>query len=394
MGRHKKFGENIQKDKTAAHWLQQFNKITRTRYAYRLALFCDFVKKTPTELFKMRQDEIRKAAPPTESKVIQLVLEFRKANLEKGMTPTTVRNYEHGVRSFFTWTTGYPLKGLRSLKNGRPTKVDYVPTREEFAKILAATDARNRFRLAFCADTGMRPEDATQIEYWQIKEDFEAGKVPVLIREYHPQKDNPGIRIAFMGLASIKYLKDLLARGIMFSDNDKLFKTRQSDTISTDRLNGAYQEAVKRAKIKTGKYWVRIYNLRKYFRTLTRAGKLSDRDVSWMMGHVETVDDMYNPRKNPAGIDDLRQKYAESYYIINPIQTPETTAVGNVNNELINRHLQNLANELVNIMRLSATHGFEKTRQELLKTMPQIKAKKGELKPVPTIIIEALENAG
>jgi len=388
MGRH-----NIEKDKTAAHWLQQFRGNTRQKYAWRLTKFCDFAKKTPTELFEIRKDEIRCAMPPTESKIIQLVLKFREAQLKKGLSVTSVKAYEDGIRSFFTWTTGYELKGLRSLQNGRPIKTDYVPTPEEFAKILLATDIYNRFRLSFCADTGMRPEDAVRVEYWQIKDEFEAGKIPVLVKEYYPQKDNPGIRITFMGENSIKCLKDLMARGIKFDDNDKLFKTRQSKSISPDRLNAAYQEAVKRAKIKTSRYWVRLYNLRKYFRTLTRAGYLSDRDVSWMMGHVEIVDDMYNPRKNPGGIDDLREKYIKSYYVINPIQKPETSAVGTINNELINQHLQNLANELVNIMRLSATQGFEKTRKELISTLPRIKAKEGELKPVPLIILEAMENA-
>jgi hypothetical protein len=63
-------------------WLKTVSPSTRPNYLRALKMFCEFAGKTPSELIKIRDNEVRNSDPSSRTLIRDLVLDFR-AYLEK-----------------------------------------------------------------------------------------------------------------------------------------------------------------------------------------------------------------------------------------------------------------------------------------------------------------------
>ena len=379
---------NITEDPKVQFWLSQFTAENTTK-SYRLTLeaFCKFTKKTPKQLIETRQIEIKEATLAADCTTYQLIMNFRKTQLKSGVAEGTVVTREGAIRSFFGLVTGVKMK-LKGLKSNKPARETFIPTLDEFKQILLASTPENQFRFLFLAHFGGRPDDALDVTYGQIRRELEKGVDPTEIRDYYPSKNTVGQRIIFIGTDCINTFKIAQQRLNIFDDSDKLMKTRTSASIELKQLNKAWQKACKNAQIDTGNYHVRIYGLRKFFRTQLGLGTFKDRELSWMMGHEEKIDDRYNRKK----IETLRIKYKESQKFINPLTTGSTLDVEDKTDT--NLHMQGLVNVLLEIVaKTSDPAKFDKVKTEILNVKPEIKYdSERDLKPIIYLIQAGFEN--
>lgn len=379
---------DITKDPKVDFWLSQFTaKNTKKSYRLTLEAFCKFTKKTPAELIEIRQKEIKEATLAADCETYRMIMDFRNTQLSNGVAEGTVITREGAIRSYFGLVTGVRMK-LKGLKSNQPARETFIPTLDEFKQILLASTPENQFRFLLLAHFGGRPDDALSITYGQIRRELEKEVDPCEIRDYYPSKNTVGQRITFIGTDCINTFKVVQQRLNIFNDSDKLMKTRTSESIELKQLNKKWQAAVKNAGIDTGNYHVRIYGLRKFFRTQLGLGTFKDRELSWMMGHEEKIDDRYNRKK----LETLRIKYKESQKFINPLTTGSTIDVEDKTDT--NLHMQGLVNMLLEMMaKTSDPDKFAKMKAEALSVRQDIKYDPTkDYKPVTYLIQDALEN--
>jgi integrase len=216
------------------HWIETWLSLQenpRTRASYRIGMekFAQFCKDKhfnglDTVVLEYRaardDDDRRKLAQYTDAWTD--VLQEYTIWLKQHHAPATVKNQLAILQSFFS-------------KHKLPIEVDipkraYITypkknlKRETIQLIISRSTTRNRAIWLMLAESGLRPYTVTQIRWWWIKEDFLAGKVPMLIRV--PQefvKDNVGDRWSFIGSDGYDALREYLKPRLPLRDDDYVF---------------------------------------------------------------------------------------------------------------------------------------------------------------------------
>jgi integrase len=204
---------DIEKYTEVQTWLKTVSPSTRPNYLMALKKFCEFSEKTPPELIKMRDEEIRSPDPNSRTFIRNLVLDFRVYLEKEGYAPKTINAWDGAVRSFFSAILG--KAGMINVKNYRNAQVskkkDFVPTLEELKRLLDVCNLEEKFRILFLAQTGMRISDALKLKVGDVERELELGKVPLAII-YLPEKEKEtvGERITFLASDCVEILKKYL----------------------------------------------------------------------------------------------------------------------------------------------------------------------------------------
>jgi integrase len=250
---------------------------------------------------------------------------------EKGVSAKRVRTQWFALVSFFRF---HNIKGDYSF----PSKsipltikfLDKIPTREEFAKILAAPKASLSTRIAihFMAFAGLRPEDLVKLTYASIKTDFEKGVTPCAV--YVPQSKSGNMYVTFIPAETCELLKQYFeerrGRGEKITENSPIIaddKLGRDKPVSRVNLCKRILRAMRSSGVqlverypdgKTRK--MRPYSLRKYFRS-NLTGHMPTEYIEAMMGHLSGLEHVYGGTRDlaPATIERMREAYrnAEAY---------------------------------------------------------------------------------
>ncbi len=312
--------------------LVEGSMITADTALRRLGLFCEFVKKSPTDLLKMNEKEINDL-------LMDFVRDFR--NVPPGHSGPYIASMIKAVKS---WLLFNGIVITRKIKiGGLGTRVtlkdERVPTQDELRRIFLASDSRERVACSIMAFTGVRPQvlgnyrgtDGLRIsDIKDIKIDKETMaidviKVPVriVIRSELSKKDNE--YFTFIGSEGVEYLKlyleERMKQGEILKGNSPVLTPAKSGIrtdnpfISTTNIGDTIRGAIRNAGLH-----VRPYVLRKYFDTqlLQAESKVQElrRDyrVFWMghkgdMEHEYTLNHGFLPESI---IEDMRNAYAKS----------------------------------------------------------------------------------
>jgi integrase len=191
-------------------------------------------------------------------------------------------------------------------------------TKEEIKQIVSFASARDRVIYIVLVESGMRVGTAVRVKYWQIKEDFEKGRVPMrIVLPASEVKDRVGDRWTFIGDEGYVALKEYLARRIPLKDDEFVFASEKQGKVIGDQFSPAsisvkFNRLVQKLDIdeSTGHAGkpkkVRLHGLRKYFRNNMRCDS-SFREF-WM-GHSLGVDGHYVTRND----ERQREEYAKGY---------------------------------------------------------------------------------
>jgi hypothetical protein len=206
--------------------------------------------------------------------------------------------------------------------------------REDIRKILEyASDLRDKVFFLMQAESGMRPQTQVELIYGNIKEDFEANRVPMKIEL--PSlilKDNPLPRFTFIGEDCFRLLKDYLGSRGKLADNEPLFAARRPKSLKGEGLHmEMFSNIFGRLAVKAGLLPpfekgqkkvprpIRLYGLRKYFNNNMR----TDRSyIEHWMGHTDAKQHYVSN-----DVEEHRTRYLEGYEALRVFQETDTQKV-------------------------------------------------------------------
>ena len=202
--------------------------------------------------------------------------------------------------------------------------------KQDITRILDHSPLRENVFFLMMTESGMRPQTLVSLTYGNIKEDYEANKVPMKIDL--PSlilKDNPSPRFTFIGEEAFRLLKEYLGSRGKLSDDDPLFLPTRPGSMKGEKLKaevfsnsfgkiakkaGLVQSAESREKSKPRP--VRLYGLRKYFNNNMRTDRAY---IEFWMGHTDAK--QHYVSMDP---EEHRQRYLEGYDSLKISETPET----------------------------------------------------------------------
>lgn len=251
---------------------------------------------------------------------------------DSDLSSGAVSNYVKSVKTF------YHANGIKKVELDEPlsrkvTYKDRAPKPEEIALMLDKAAVREAFIVAAIASGAFREGTFTKLKYRHVKEDYEAGRVPIHIHveaaitkgKYHDY--DTFINAEASQLLKL-YIEDRQRGGRsmppeQLTDESPLIRNSQV----TDRALGVSEKTIGKivhdlaVGTKVSKklpnswmYSVRTHSLRKFFRSQLSAAKIDSEIIEYMMGHtVSTYEDVQS-----LGIETLRNLYATAGLAIRP----------------------------------------------------------------------------
>jgi hypothetical protein len=235
-------------------------------------------------------------------------------------------------------TTFYHVNGAKTVKldqqlSRKVQNKDRAPKPEELAQMLDKSDARDSFIIAAFATGAFREGTLTKLKYRHVKEDLEAGIIPLHIHvEAEITKGKYHDYDTFINSEACNLLKMYIAdrrRGIRYTPPEIL--TDDSPLIRSDhnahKVLGisektlrkivhtiAVEADVSKKLPDSWMYSVRTHSLRKYFRTQMSASKIDSEIIKYFMGKtIDTYEDVQS-----LGIETLRNLYTSAGLAIRP----------------------------------------------------------------------------
>jgi integrase len=302
-------------------WLSSRCESPKTVSSYKpyFQIFGDFCRERGRDLFSIvEQWRAAKRQGETEKEIFieewnDLIRSYHTV-LKKKYAPLSVKNYLSVVKSFLSFWD-IPIK----VELPRRACVIYHNrdlSREEIKQILTFASPRDRAIWLVMTESGMRGGTAVNLKYWQIRDDFEADRLPMKISlPSSSLKDHVGDRWTFIGEDGFRELKEYLKPRMPLQDDDYVFASEKQGKVKGDQFSVA-SLSVKFGRIaskldfsqpRAGKpKRVRMHGLRKYFRNNMKADSAY---VIFWMGHSLGVDAHYITRN----VEAHRKEYAKGY---------------------------------------------------------------------------------
>jgi len=307
-------------------WLKKcsHSPLTQKSYLSTIKKYFNFIDKTPDQIVQ----EWQKVKYNWEE--AQRFLDQHSENIEKfyclaldNYKPKSKENFLASIVSFYKHNK-IPIsvdckERTYVVYHNRPIQ------KEDIRRILEHASLRDRTFFLLMLESGLRPNTIVQLRYRNIKRDFEANKVPMMI-EVEPEiskwKDEK--RFTFIGEDGFRALKEYLAPRMPLRDDDFLFeavhKHQQKGEHPTPSLFSVQFARIVRKlnlaeKIRedSPRRKLNLYTLRKYFRNNMKVSEPAYREF-WM-GHTLGVDSHYFECsiQDPKTIEKHRQEYMKGY---------------------------------------------------------------------------------
>jgi site-specific recombinase XerD len=251
---------------------------------------------------------------------------------DQDLSSGAVSNHIKSIKTF------YRVNGVKKVELDEPltrkvTYKDRAPKPEEIALMLDKAAVREAFIIAAITSGAFREGTFAKLKYRHIKEDYEAGRVPIHIHveaaitkgKYHDY--DTFINAEACQLLKL-YLQDRQRGGRSMppetlTDESPLIRNQQV----TDRVLGVSEKAIRHIvhslAVSTNvskklpnswMYTVRTHSLRKFFRSQLSTAKIDSEIVEYMMGHtINTYEDVQS-----LGIETLRNLYTSAGLAIRP----------------------------------------------------------------------------
>jgi integrase len=251
-------------------------------------------------------------------------------------------------------------------------------TREEVRQILTFASPRDRVIWLIMAESGMRAETAINLRYWQIKEDFEAKKIPMrILLPSATLKDHVGPdRFTFIGEDGFRELSEYLKRRLPLKDQDFVFASEKAakvvgEQFSVASLSVKFNRLIQKLKMDSPREHkpksVRMHNLRRYFRNNMRVDSAF---VNFWMGHSLGVDAHYITRD----VERHREEYKKGYEYLRVFE-PSAISVIEILEQLRRKDLETkaLKEEIAELrQKLDALTPEYRIKEEIIKVLREM----------------------
>jgi len=315
--------EKVELNSWLEDWLSNVCESEKTRESYLLAIrtFSAFAKNKWNKNFLNIVQEWREAKRKSNVEAEVFLEEWsdviRNFNtyIKPRYAPLTVKNFMATLKSFFRFWN-IPLS-VNLPKRACVIYHNRDLTREEVRQILTFASARDRVIWLIMAESGMRAETAVNLRYWQIKEDFEAKRIPMrILLPSASLKDHVGDRWTFIGEDGFRELSEYLKRRFPLKDEDFVFASEKEGKVRGEQFSVAslsvkFNRLVQKLGLDKSRNGgkpksVRMHSLRKYFRNNMRVDSAF---VKFWMGHSLGVDAHYITRD----VERHREEYKRGY---------------------------------------------------------------------------------
>lgn len=317
----------------ARYLLHDCSGSTMSLYGYTegVSLYSRFLDASPDRIIDHAKNGTNLADPVRVQNHIGLLQQWTQDLQSSGLSPGRVHGLVKWARTFYR-QNGVKLE-LPEKLNRRVKYKDQVPKPEQLAKLFDLADLRGRVIITLLALGGFREETLTRLEYHHVREDLEAGRVPIHVHvESEIVKGKYGDYDAFLATEAVQYLRLYLEdrrRGSadgrrppeVLDDNSPLIQSDNRHTpqpISTKQVRKIVHDLYRRAdllkKVGGRMYNFRVHSLRKYFKTQLVSKGVPESHADYWMGHVT---DTYNQVQS-LGIEKQRQEYSASGLSIKP----------------------------------------------------------------------------
>lgn len=301
-------------------------------YALRFKKYADWLGYNPDIII---QDVKPVGAIPDPIKVQNhcgFLSDYLAALQDSDLKPGAVSNYIKSVKTFYR-TNGVKRVELDEPISRKVSHKDRAPKPEDLSVMLDKAAIRESFVIAGIATGGFREGTFSKLKYRHVKEDLEAGRIPIHIHveaaitkgKYHDYD-------TFLNAEASHFLKlymDERRQGTqgmppeIITDESPLIRNSHIANkvlgVSEKTIRKIVHDLAVEAKVakklpNSWMYSVRTHSLRKFFRTQLSAAKIDTEIIEYMMGHtITTYEDVQS-----LGIETLRNIYAAAGLAIRP----------------------------------------------------------------------------
>jgi site-specific recombinase XerD len=301
-------------------------------YAFRFKRYADWLGYNPDIII---QDVKPVGAIPDPIKVQNhcgFLSDYLATLQDSDLKPGSVSNCIKAVKTF------YRTNGVKKIELDEPLSrnlsyKDRAPKPEELTVMLDKAATRESFVIAGIASGGFREGTFSKLKYRHVKEDLEAGRIPIHIHiESNITKGKYHDYDTFLNAEASHLLKlyiDERRQGTpgmppeIITDESPLIRNNHVANkvlgVSEKTIRQIVHESAVQAKVakklpNSWMYSVRTHSLRKFFRTQLSAAKIDDEIIKYMMGKtIDTYEDVQS-----LGIETLRNLYVAAGLAIRP----------------------------------------------------------------------------
>jgi site-specific recombinase XerD len=306
------------------------SKATLHNYIYGIYYFCTRLNLTPDQLITAYGLNNEKAEEITR-KIVKIIERERARNL----APSSLKVMLSYLESFLRYND-LDIKISNKINWPRIRKwyASESPKPEEVMKMIDfAPTLRDKAIIAILATSGLRIGTVLQLKYKHVMEDFEANRIPCMIRvDADITKGKYAPYITFINEEAVYYLRLYLEQRRKGTD-----KIPPENITSRSWLFVTYENPPKPLLYQTfahifadicelmnvekrgSRYKYSIHSLRKFFKTQLISKGVEEAIVDYWMGHVR---DTYTQIRN-LDIDFLKNKYLSANLRIREAKTDE-----------------------------------------------------------------------
>jgi integrase len=319
-------------------WIATINPAKNTERNYRLAMkvYCKFTGKTPSQLLKLAESEVRKGTLMRERSIKSFLISFRKYLIDQDFAPFTIKGYMVGVSSFYR-TNDIELPNIPKMKVKSLVENQDIPTKDDLIEVLKVCDPLEKAVLLVGASSGLAANEITSLRIKDFKKGYDpvTGITTLKLRREKVQFDfitflSPEASRAVLDYLDFRERTDKtketkqLEKQRIFSENNFLFcarivsesflenKDENLRCIGHDGFMKMYRKLSAKARKNTPKgHWnlIRSHNLRKWFNSVMLNAGCDSFHVEYFIGH--TLDDTRAAyfRASPEKLKEIYQKY-------------------------------------------------------------------------------------
>lgn len=185
MVRSTKTNENISKTNVLSLWTVKYPEVQlwltklqqKSGSAHSFYRFCEYVKKTPTELLALKEKDMTTNPPQN---TVEKLLDGFCGDLKADFTNAERFNIAIAVKSFFKWNYRNlaSASGIVSLEKVK----DYNPLTKEILRKLydRARNPRDRALVTFVSSTGIAKETLSNLKWSHLEENWQNVELPCL----------------------------------------------------------------------------------------------------------------------------------------------------------------------------------------------------------------------
>ncbi len=151
--------EDFAEDPKIKQWysLLELSENTQRLYNFTMKQFCECVGKTPTELIKEAETEIKKGLLPSERKIVEDIVKYKNYLKDKNAAPKTQSSSIASIKSFFRVFDITLPNSMGRIKHATPLEehMGFLTKDEVLSLIVNANNLRDKAIIMLMSTSGM-----------------------------------------------------------------------------------------------------------------------------------------------------------------------------------------------------------------------------------------------